>query len=84
LAPSKIPSEIEAKADLHFPRAIQRASCGTVGFHPWVVILAALAVSYLVFGALALGYALNPDDRMIAWSAWSHLHSGLQKWGVNP
>src|SRR5579863_3838929 len=51
--------------------------------HSWLVILLALVVSYGVFGGLAAGYSLNPDDRMIARSAWSQLRGGLQKLGVN-
>lgn len=51
--------------------------------HPWLVILLALVVSYAVFCGLAVAYSLNPDDRMIARSAWSQLRGGLQKWGVN-
>jgi O-antigen/teichoic acid export membrane protein len=52
--------------------------------HPWVVILLALTLSYALFCGLALAYSLNPDDRMIARSAWSQLRGGLQKWGANP
>ncbi len=50
--------------------------------HPWLVILSALVLSYAVFCGLAGAYSLNPDDRMIARSAWSQLRSGMQKWGV--
>jgi O-antigen/teichoic acid export membrane protein len=51
--------------------------------HPWLLILLALVVSYAVFCALAVAFALNPEDRMIAQSAWSQLRSGMQKWGVS-
>jgi O-antigen/teichoic acid export membrane protein len=50
--------------------------------HPWPVILLALVLSYAVFCTLAFAFALNPDDRMIARSAWSQLRSGMQRWGV--
>lgn len=51
--------------------------------HPRLAILLALALSYAVFGGLAAAYALDPDDRMIARSAWSQLRGGTQKKGVN-
>jgi hypothetical protein len=51
--------------------------------HPWLGILLALVVSYAIFCAFAVAFALNPDDRMIAQSAWSQLRSGMQKWGVS-
>jgi O-antigen/teichoic acid export membrane protein len=51
--------------------------------HPWLEILLALVLSYAVFCTLAVAFALNPDDRMIARSAWSQLRSGMQKWGVS-
>jgi len=41
--------------------------------HPWLSILLALALSYLVFGASALAFSLDEDDRMIARAAWSLL-----------
>jgi hypothetical protein len=50
--------------------------------HQWLAILLALVLSYAVFGGLAIAYALDPDDRMIARSAWSRLR-GMQKKGVN-
>ena len=50
---------------------------------PWLGILFALALAYFVFGGLALRYALDPDDRMIARSVWSQLLGGMQKLGVN-
>jgi len=51
--------------------------------YPWLAILLALALSYLVFGGMALAYALDPDDRMIARAAWLQLRGGMQKWRVN-
>ena len=51
--------------------------------HPWIFIALALALSYSVFGVLAVAYALDPDDRMFARSAWSQLRGGIQKWGVS-
>jgi O-antigen/teichoic acid export membrane protein len=50
--------------------------------HQWLAIPLALALSYAVFFSLAVAYALDPDDRMLARSAWSRLH-GVQKKGVN-
>jgi len=38
----------------------------------------ALAVSYLVFIALSLKYALDQDDRMIAVAAWTQLRGAFQ------
>jgi O-antigen/teichoic acid export membrane protein len=46
---------------------------------PWLGILAALAASYLAFCGVALKFALNEDDRMIATSAWGQLRSSLQR-----
>ena len=51
--------------------------------YPWLAIVLALAVSYIVFGGLAFAYALDPDDRMIAGTAWLHLRGSIRKWGVN-
>jgi O-antigen/teichoic acid export membrane protein len=51
--------------------------------HPWIAILLALALSYAVFVGLALAFALDPDDRMIAGTAWSQLRDGMQKWRGN-
>jgi O-antigen/teichoic acid export membrane protein len=50
--------------------------------HPWLAIMAALVLSYVVFGGLALRYALDADDRMIARSAWLQLRGGMQRIGV--
>ena len=46
--------------------------------HPWIAVLVALAVSYLVFIALSLKYALDQDDRMIAVAAWTQLRGAFQ------
>ncbi len=51
--------------------------------HPWLGIPLALALSYLVFGGLSLRFALDPDDKMIARSAWRQLRSGMQSLGAN-
>ena len=51
--------------------------------HPWLAIALALLLSYVVFSGLALAYALDPDDRMIALSVWSQVRGGIQKWGVS-
>lgn len=50
--------------------------------HQWFAILLALVLSYLVFGGLAVAFALAPEDRRIAQSAWSRLR-GRQKKGEN-
>jgi O-antigen/teichoic acid export membrane protein len=59
-----------------------RFSSPSIG-RPWLVIALALVLSYAVFCGLAIAFALNPDDRMIASSAWSQLRAGMQKWSVN-
>lgn len=70
------------------PTAFATVAVGLLRFwtasnaHQWFVILLGLALSYAVFGGLAIAYALDPDDRLIARSAWSRLH-GMQKKGVN-
>lgn len=51
--------------------------------HPWFAILLALVASYVVYGGLAVRYALDADDRMIARSAWLQLRGGMQRIGVN-
>jgi O-antigen/teichoic acid export membrane protein len=51
--------------------------------HQWFAILLAFALSYGVFCTLALAYALDPDDRVIARSAWLQLRGSMQKWGLN-
>jgi O-antigen/teichoic acid export membrane protein len=50
--------------------------------HQWLIILVALAVSYAVFGGLAVAFALDPDDRMIAGNAWHQLRAGFRKIGA--
>jgi O-antigen/teichoic acid export membrane protein len=50
--------------------------------HQWAVILFALLLSYVLFGSLAITYALDSDDRMIARGAWLQLCDGLRKLGV--
>jgi O-antigen/teichoic acid export membrane protein len=49
--------------------------------HLWITILLALVLSYAVFGSLAVAFALDANDRMIAQSAWSKLR--VQKKGIN-
>ena len=50
--------------------------------HQWLAVLLALALSYTVFGGLAIAYALDADDRLIARRAWGRLR-GMKKKGVN-
>jgi len=49
---------------------------------PWTAIGLALVVSYTVFGGLALICALDPDDQVLARSAWAQMRGGMQKLGV--
>jgi O-antigen/teichoic acid export membrane protein len=49
---------------------------------PWIAVGLALVLGYAVFAGIAAAWALDPDDRMIARSAWLHLRSGIQKFGV--
>lgn len=51
--------------------------------HPWFTILFALALSYGLFGGLAIAFALDNEDRMIARSAWAQLRGSMQKLGVH-
>lgn len=44
---------------------------------PWVGILAALLVSYVVFALFALKFSLVDDDRMIFASAWAQVRSNF-------
>ncbi len=60
--------------------ALLRMSAPSI-IHPWVSILLALAVSYVVFGGSALAFALDPDDRMITRAAWSLLQGYMQHKG---
>ncbi len=46
--------------------------------HPWIAVLVALAVSYLLFIASSLKFALDQDDRMIAVAAWTQLRGAFQ------
>jgi len=46
--------------------------------HTWLVIFLALVLSYAVFAGFAAAYGLDPDDQMIARSAWLQLRGGLQ------
>ncbi len=50
--------------------------------YPWLAILLALVVSYLIFAGIAVAFSLDADDRMIARSAWSYLRGSMQKLGV--
>jgi len=50
---------------------------GTV--RPWLAILTAVGAAYLVFAGIALMFALDQDDRMIASSAWSQVRASLQR-----
>jgi O-antigen/teichoic acid export membrane protein len=51
--------------------------------NPWLGILSALTLAYLIFCGLALGLALDPDDRMIARSAWLQVSGGMRNLGAN-
>lgn len=51
--------------------------------HVWLILLLGLILSYVVFGGLALAYALDADDRMIAQAAWAQIRSGMRRVGVN-
>jgi O-antigen/teichoic acid export membrane protein len=44
---------------------------------PWLGILAALLVSYVVFAFFALKFSLVDDDRMIFASAWAQVRSNF-------
>jgi len=44
---------------------------------PWLGILAAVAVSYIVFAVFALNFSLDDDDRMVAASAWAQVRASL-------
>jgi O-antigen/teichoic acid export membrane protein len=58
--------------------ALLRYWTASIG-HQWMVIVVALAVSYAVFAGTAVAFALDPDDRMIAGSAWSQVRNGLRR-----
>jgi O-antigen/teichoic acid export membrane protein len=74
---------------LLMPTAAAAAVVGTLRLfmhsipHAWLAIFLALVLSYALFCGLALALALDPDDRMIAQSAWSQLRGGMQRLGVN-
>jgi O-antigen/teichoic acid export membrane protein len=44
---------------------------------PWLGIVAATVVSYVVFAVFALKFSLDDDDRMIAASAWAQVRASL-------
>jgi O-antigen/teichoic acid export membrane protein len=46
--------------------------------HQWLVILLALALAYVLFGGLAVVFAMDTNDRTIARSAWLKLR-GIRK-----
>jgi O-antigen/teichoic acid export membrane protein len=50
--------------------------------NPWLAIGLALVLGYTVFGGFAAAFVFDPDDRMIARSAWSQLRAGMQRFGV--
>jgi len=41
--------------------------------HPWLIILLALGLAYVVFAISAMAFALDQDNRMITRAAWSLL-----------
>jgi len=52
----------------------------TASLNPqWVVILAALVISYLAFTVCALKFSLDADDWMIASSAWAQVRGMLRR-----
>jgi O-antigen/teichoic acid export membrane protein len=59
-----------------------RMMTGSV-IHQGLVIMFALLFAYATFGALALVFALDNDDRMIASSAWAQIRGGLRRVGVS-
>lgn len=46
--------------------------------YPWLIVGLALLLAYVVFAGLAAAFALDPDDRLIARSAWSQLRGGCK------
>ena len=59
---------------------LRMASGGVV--HQWLVVMFALVFAYAIFGGLAVFFALDNDDRMIATSAWAQIRGGMRKVGV--
>src|SRR4029077_9184767 len=68
---------------LLIPATLTTAAVGLLRFCtgsiacPWLAILLALLLSYAVFCGFAVLYSLDPDDRVIARSAWAQLRSGM-------
>lgn len=48
----------------------------------WLSLLLALTLAYTTFCGVAIIFALNPDDRLIARGAWTQVSGSLQKLGV--
>jgi O-antigen/teichoic acid export membrane protein len=48
-------------------------------FRPWIGILAAVALAYIAFWGIALMFALDENDRVIATSAWAQLRDSVQR-----
>jgi len=44
----------------------------------WIGILIAVALAYVVFTTIAVMFALDDDDKMIAASAWAQIRASLQ------
>ena len=76
---------IEATSRSVIPATFVAVGLGLLRFwtaamtHQSLVILLALVMSYAAFGGLAVAFALDPDDRMIAGNAWSQLRERLRK-----
>jgi O-antigen/teichoic acid export membrane protein len=50
--------------------------------YQWPVILLALLLGYGLFGAAALRFGLDSDDRLLARDAWQQLCAGWERLGV--
>lgn len=48
-------------------------------FRPWIGILTAVALAYITFAGIALMFALDGDDRMIASSAWAQVRASVRR-----
>jgi O-antigen/teichoic acid export membrane protein len=59
--------------------AVALLRTGATSIAPWIMVPVALVVSYGVFVGLVFASALDPDDRMIVRSAWTHLRAAIQK-----